>query len=341
MASLPRIAIPERARTLLSRFLVLPLYFVCCLFSSAYETFPYDRVRDFAIHQIELNVPGSEVEIVSLEPAWLSGVEATGVLIRMPPEPGEERRTEITIPRIYARAGIFAYLFGTTDVTFEVEMDGGGTITGEVTDTSSGSGDDAHEETRVVAHLENIDLRRIGLIRHALGIPVEGTITGDVDVTLADELDATTGNITLTIAGVALGDGHSEVSLAALMPGMSHGLVVDRLRAGDINLRIDVEHGVGRVQQLNSDGEDAQLQGQGTVRLLRPFRMSALDVLLRISIAQAYREGDHARGLFMLAESSPLVQPYRAPDGAFQLRLQGALGGRVMALPAGSATLDH
>ena len=336
-----RFAIPERAQTILSRFVVFPFYFLCCLFSSAYETFPYDRVRDFAIHQIERAMPGAEVEIVSLEPAWISGVEATGVLIRMPQEPGEDRRAEVTIPRVYARAGIFAYMFGTSDITFEIETDGGGSITGELTDATSGSGDEAHEQTRVVAHLENVDLRRIGMIRHALGIPVEGTITGDLDVTLADELDATTGNITLTIAGVALGDGRAEVSLAALMPGMSHGLVVDRLRAGDINLRIDVEHGVGRVQQLSSDGEDAQLQGQGTIRLLRPFRMSALDVLMRINITPAYREGDHARGLFMLADSSPLVQPYRAPDGAFQLRLQGAVGGRVMAMPAGSATLDH
>jgi hypothetical protein len=92
--------------------------------------------------------------------------------------------------------------------------------------------------------------------------------------------------------------------------------------------------------QLSSDG-DATLQGSGTIRLLRPFRMSALDVVLRIVISQSYREGEHAAGLFMLAESNPMVQPYRAPDGAFQLRLNGAIGGRVMALPAGSATLDH
>src|SRR5512142_285194 len=114
MASIPRIAIPERARTLLRVWLIFPSYFLCCLFSSAYETFPYDRVRDFAIHQIERAVPGAEVEIVSLEPAWISGVEATGVRIRLPQETGEERRAEVTIPRVYARAGIFAYLFGTT-----------------------------------------------------------------------------------------------------------------------------------------------------------------------------------------------------------------------------------
>ncbi len=339
MASESRFAIPERARTLLRRFLVFPLYFVCCLFSSAYETFPYDRVRDFAIHQIERAVPGAEVDIVSLEPAWISGVEATGVRLRLPQEAGEERRAEVTIPRVYARAGIMAYLFGTTDVTFEVETDGGGTIQGEVTDSSTGSGDELHERTHVVAHIENVDLRRVGLIRHYLGIPVEGMVSGDVDVTLADELDETSGTITITIAGVAIGDGHAELML---IPGSAHGLAIERIAAGDLNLNVEVAHGVGRIQQLVSDGEDAQLLGQGTVRLLRPFRQSALDVLLRINVAQAYRErSDRMRTIFNFIGLAPEARAYTAPDGAFQLRLSGAIGGRVMALPAGTATLDH
>lgn len=334
-----RFALSERVRTILSRFFVFLFYFVCCFFSSAYETFPYDRVREFAIHQVEISVPGAELEIVSLEPAWVSGVEATGVRLRLPQEPGEERRAEITIPRVYARAGILSYLFGTTDVVFEVETDGGGSITGEITDATSGSGDEAHEQTRVVAHLQNVDLRRIGIIRHMLGIPVEGTVSGDVDVTLADELDATVGNITLTISDVALGDGRSELMV---IPGSAHGFAVERLAAGDINLRIDIEHGVGRIQQLASDGEDAQLLGQGTVRLLRPFRMSALDVLMRVNITQAYRErSDRTRAIFSLVGLAPEARLYQAPDGAFQFRLTGALGGRVMALPAGSATFDH
>jgi type II secretion system protein N len=334
-----RFAIPERARVLLRRFLVFPLYFLCCLFSSAYETFPYDRVRDFAIHQIETGLPGSEVEIVSLEPAWITGVEATGVRIRLPQAAGEERRAELIIPRVYARAGILAYMLGTTDVSFEVETDGGGSIVGELTDTSSGSGDGAHESTRIVAHLTNVDLRRIGLIRHALGLPVEGIVSGDFDVTLADELDQTVGHITLTVTGVAIGDGRAELML---IPGSAHGLAIERLDAGDVNLRVDIEHGVGRVQQLVSDGADAQLQGQGTIRFLRPIRMSALDVLLRINVAQGYRErSDRMRAIFSLVGMAPEARAYTAPDGAFQLRLQGAIGGRVMAMPAGTATLDH
>ncbi|MFO0684900.1 MAG: type II secretion system protein GspN [Sandaracinus sp.] len=332
-----RFALSERARTLLMRFLVFPFYFLCCFFSSAYETFPYDRVRDFAIHAIESQVPGSEVDIVSLEPAWISGVEAQGVRIRLPAEEGETRRAEVTIPRLYARAGIFAYLFGTTDVTFEIETDGGGTITGEVTDARSGSGEEEHELTHVVARLEHVDLRRLGVIRHYLGLPVEGIVAGDIDVSLSDELAQTSGHVTLTIEDLAIGDGNATLNV---IPGSSRGLAVERIAAGDVNLQIDIEHGVGRVGQLVSDGEDAQLLGQGTIRVLRPFRMSALDLLLRINVSQAYRDrNDRTRAIFGLVGLAPEARAYTAPDGAFQLRLQGALGGRVLALPAGTATL--
>lgn len=332
-----KLQLSDRAKTLLRRFLVFPFYFLCCLFTSAYQTFPYDRARDFAVEQVGRAMPGAELEIVSLEPAWISGVEAEGVVLRLPAEPGEERPAEITLRRVYARAGMLAYLFGTTSVTFEIETDGGGLIEGYFEDSTSGEGQEATGETRVVAHITNVDLRRIGLIRHFAHIPFEGMVSGDIDVTVAHELDATTGTVVLTIAGLALGDGHAEIPI----PGMSRGIAVERLDAGDLNLRMEIEHGVGRIQQLSSDGEDAQVQGQGTVRLLRPFRMSALDVLLRINVASSYRErNDRTRAVFGFADMSADVRPYRSPDGAYQLRLQGAIGGRLQAMPAGTATLD-
>ncbi len=326
----------DRAKTLLRRFLVFPFYFLCCLFSSAYQTFPYGRVRDFAVEQVGRAMPGAQLEIVSLEPAWISGVEAEGVRLQLPPVPGEERPAEVTLRRVYARAGMFAYLFGSTSINYEIETDGGGTIDGYFEDTTSGEGRDATGESHLVAHLANVDLRRIGLIRHFVGIPFEGVVSGDIDVTLAQELDGTTGNVTLTIAGFAMGDGHAELPV----PGMSRGIAVERLDAGDVNLQMEIAHGVGRIQHLSSDGEDAQLQGEGTVRLLRPFRMSALDVLVRINVASSYRErNDRTRAIFGFADMSADVRPYRAPDGAYQLRLQGAVGGRLQAMPAGTATL--
>ena len=80
------------------------------------------------------------------------------------------------------------------------------------------------------------------------------------------------------------------------------------------------------------------------MRLLRPFQQSALDVLVRINIAQSYRDRNPRVQTIFTALDSPMlaaqVGPYRTPDGAFQIRLQGAIAGRVIAMPAATATFD-
>lgn len=319
-------------------------FFVFSFVAFVYLTFPYDRVRDFVVHQVELAMPGAELEIVSLEPAWLTGIEAQGVRLRLPADPaadpprpsgaeGEARRPprpSVTLPYLYARASILSYLLGTTEVVFEVEVDGGGTIEGVVSDDGA--------QSHVTAHLENVDLRRVGIIRHYAGFSVAGVVSGDVDLTVAEEADATDGTIVLSIADASLGDEQFQVPL----PGMGSGLQLTRIDTGTLNLRVTVEDGQGRVEQLAGDGDDVVLRGTGTVRLVRPFRQSSIDLLVRAAIQPAYLQRNPvAQGALELAGSNPLVAPYRAPDGAFQVRLQGTLGGRVTALAAGSATIPQ
>jgi len=311
----------------------------------AYMTFPYDRVRDFLVHQVELAIPGAELEIVSIEPAWLTGIEAQGVRLRLPAEPEPPRpagvaagagprrpsRPSVNIPYLYARASILPYLLGTTEVVFEIETDGGGTIEGYVT----------NEETvsHVTAHLESVDLRRIGVLRHYLGFSLGGQVSGDIDLTVADEIEGTDGTITLNIAEATIGDEQFEVPLP--VPGLT-ALQLSRVSIGDLALELPVEDGVGRVQRLAADGSHVVLRGTGSVRIHRSFRMTSLDLLVRAAIQPAYTEANPAvGGALALAGSNPMVAPYRAPDGAFQVRLQGTLGSRVTALAAGSATIPQ
>lgn len=322
----------EGVRTALRRYLGYPLFFLFSFLLSAYFTFPYERVRDVIERQITIAVPGSELEIVSLEPSWLSGVEARGVSLRLPSSTEGERPMSLTLPRVWARVGILSYLFGTTSVSFEAEIDGGGTIEGTFDDES----DEEHARTHVVAHLVNVDMRRIGPLRTVTRLPATGIITGDIDVTLDDDADQTTGSISLDITDASLGDGRAGVSI----PGMPGAITVERLEIGTVTLRAEIEHGSARITQLVGNGTDLELRGSGTVRLVRPIRNCSLDVLLRANILPSYRErNDRTRGIFGLVDLSPEARPYRAADGAFQLRLQGTFGGRVTAAPAGTATM--
>jgi type II secretion system protein N len=325
---LPRVQIPERVQTILRRYVGYPLFFVFAFLTSAYLTFPYDRVRDAITVEVARALPGSELEIVSLEPSWISGVEATGVSLRIPSETEGERPMSITLPRVWARAGIFSYLFGTTSIDFEVEVDGGGLIEGSI----------EHDElsSHLLVHLVDVDLRRIGPLRTVTVLPLSGVVNGDVDITLAEESDDTVGTAALTITGTAVGDGRARIPV----PGMGSGLTLERLALGTVNIGLEIEHGTARVEELTANGDDAELRGSGSIRLSRHVRMWALDLLLRVNVLPPYRERSPA--IFTALEMpmvATLVRDYRAADGAFQFRLQGTVGGHPVLAPAGSTAM--
>ena len=316
-------------------------FFLISFITCFYLTFPYDRVRDSVIAQVERSMPGAELNIVSLEPAWLTGVEARGVHLRLPPEldttpvaAGQPARRlirpSVTLPYVYARVGILSYLLGTTEISFEAEVDGGGTIEGVFSDAGT--------ETHVTAHLENVDMRRITLIRHYAGLSIGGTVTGDVDLNLADVAENTDGNVELTITDATIGDEQFMLPI----PGFAAGLQLTRVALGTLQLTMPIENGAGRIQRLTSNGDDILIRGTGTVRLLRPIGMTAIDIIARAQIQPAYTLRNPAvDGALQIAASNPIVAAYRAPDGAFQIRLQGTLGSRVTALPAGTATVPE
>lgn len=325
-----RFALPERLTRFLRRFVFYPFFSFAVFCISFYWTFPYDRARDLVVHTVEREIPGAEIEIVSLEPWWLTGIAAEGVQLRLPAATPTERPTQLTIESLHVHAGLIALLTGQQNIAFDIALDGGGVMAG----TYVGQPDRAH----LVAHLESIDLRRIGPIRRYLGLPVEGHVGGDIDVLLADDAEATTGSIVLTIADLAVGDGHAEVPV----PGLGRGLVIGRAAAGTLNVRIQIERSVGRIQTFASDGEDIALGGEGTIRFLRPVHMSGVNVLLRVLIKPPYLQRNAAiNGALELAAMNPAVRAFRAADGAFQFRLQGTMGTRVSAEPAGSVAFTH
>lgn len=320
--------ISERTRTILRRAVAYPFYFIFCFLTFAYCTFPYDRVRDRIEEEVENAMPGADLEIVSLSPSWVTGVVLNGVSLTLPPDETDEHATAVSLTEVSARVGLFDYLTGTTSLDYAAELGGGGTI--------EGSFAESEEQTHVQAHMSDVALGRIGPLRRYVHLPIAGTLGGDLDLTIATDIENTQGNITLTIGQLAIGDGRARLAI----PGLGSGVTVERLDAGDLNLRIQVERGVGRIQQLSSSSDDVEIRGAGTVRLIRPVRMSGLDVMLRFDIKPPYRErNDRTRGVFSMLELSPDVRPFRATDGAFQLRIAGSFGSSIRAAGAGSAAM--
>jgi hypothetical protein len=124
-------------------------------------------------------------------------------------------------------------------------------------------------------------------------------------------------------------------------------LTIDRVDAGTLRIRGPVENATLRLEEFSARGADVDLRGRGSIRFARNLRLSTVpELMLRIEVKEGYRNrSERAQAIFSLLESpSPLdpnttiAGPFRASDGAYQVRLGGPLF-RMTATPAGTASI--
>jgi type II secretion system protein N len=320
--------VSDRAKKILLYGVGYPFFFLFSLILGAYWTFPYDHVRDFIVQEAERG-GAMQLEITRLEPSWVTGVEMEGVRVATVPEDASGPPQEVLIREATARVGLLALMGGTTDVSFDAELDGGGTIEGAFSQSE--------EATHVEAELQRVDLRRIGPLRGAIGLPITGRAEGNIDLTVGTEAADTEGSARLTIRNLSVADGETPLEIEGLG---SAGLTLEQLNLGTLQFELETERGAGRIEELHADGEDAELWGSGSIRLARPLSRSSLDMLVRLDFKEGYRTASpRMEGLFALLEVNPQVRPARTPDGAFQWRIQGAFSGRMRMTPAGRADM--
>jgi type II secretion system protein N len=309
----------------------------CCVFS--YLLFPYSRVRDVIVQEVQYPAgpdgtrrpSGVQLSIGELRPSLLPGGVTLGdVRFAKASEDGGDP-LEMSVEEVSARVGIFALLGGNTSVSFSAAA-GGGTIDGSFYNSTT--------ETGIDAELEGVDLRRLGIIRSLLsGVPVRGKVDGTIELDLQDEREQTTGSVELTIAGLTIGDGRAKLRIPGMM---GDGLTIEQIDVGDVRLAIDIDEGIGAVRELENDGEDITLRGSGNIHFQRPLAQTRLDLLLSFNFSDAYKDrNDRTRGMFAAMDFAPQLRPAKTEDGALQYRFTGPIGGRIAPTPAGRATIEN
>ncbi|MAQ14340.1 MAG: type II secretion system protein GspN [Sandaracinus sp.] len=319
----------------LGKWVGYPLFFVFCFVLFAYWTFPYERAKRFIIEKVEYSerggrkVPsGYELEIVDLGPSGLTGLSATGVRLVKLPETADERPVDVTIEEANVSLGVLSALFGNLSVDFDVAL-AGGDIVGNFTQGGT--------TTEIEATIDDVKLRRVGVLRGVVGLPMAGNLGGEIDLVIAEDQTQTAGTIDLAIDGLALGDGNAKLKIEGL-PG--EGLTVERLDAGNVELFATVEEGTATIERLEGRGPDIDLDGAGSLRLLQPLPMSRLDLMIRANIKDSYKERNaRTQGMFMLVDNNPRIGAAKTPDGALQYRISGTFGGRISGSPAGRAPM--
>jgi type II secretion system protein N len=268
------------------------------------------------------------LRIDELSPSLLTGVTLRGVTFTKLPATPEDRPLIVSADEVHARVALLPLLRRITAVSFSVEM-AGGTLDGDVRVSD--------DEVSVTAALEGIELRRIGALSALAGLPISGTLAGEVDLTVSKEAKNTKGTVALTIERLVAGDARAKLKL----PGMGDGLTIGRVEAGKLELGATVADGTARIEKLAATGRDLTLRGQGTVRLGLPLQSTArMDLLFSVKFSEAFRtRDDRTRAMFSLLDLNPGLAPARTPDGALQFQLLGSPITGVRGVPAGSTRM--
>ncbi|APR82072.1 General secretion pathway protein N [Minicystis rosea] len=313
-----------------AKWLAFPAFYLFCLGLFGYLSFPYDRLKDRIVLEIEKRgKPGQRIEVEKLTSYWFTGVELSGVKLHLPPDdaamPGTDfgasapaKESVLTIDEAHARVRILPLLIGRVRVDFWVSAFGG-----EIKGTApigSGKGD-------VELELSNVELGRIEPIAQTLGVPIKGTLSGKLALNAPDgKFNKANGTVDFTIAGCTVSDGKTKIQGLIELP---------QAKLGDVTLSAEAKDGILKVNKLSANGTDLELVGDGKVTLKEPFTDAVADLYMRFKFTDAYRgksattktllgdPGSASAGLIEM--QMPKMKRAKRGDGFYGWHVYGAL----------------
>jgi type II secretion system protein N len=303
-----------------------PAFYLFCLFVFAYFTFPYERLKERLLVELDAqrgtSPTAQRIEIDSLGPYWLSGVSVKGLSIispRLPGPDGDRPPSKLTIDKAHLRVSILPLLIGRVTVSFGASAFGG-SIDGWTRANSEGR--------RIEASLDDIDVGQIEMLGEVVGgLPLSGTMEGSMEWMLPEQkLSKATGTVSLKIADLTAGDGKTKIAGKLALP---------KLNVGAFELTADAKDGVLKIGKLGAKGQDLDFDGDGKISMRDPFSDSIADLYLRFRFSDGYKgKNDMTKSLFGAPGSSmpalfeladPRIKAAKRADGFYGWHMAGLL----------------
>ena len=300
-----------------------PIFYLVTFLLFLTVVFPYDalRVRIVTTFNAQQRAAGAQQQLAIDEMGWywFTGVRAKGIrLTSAPQEPGKPP-TEIRIDDAKIRISILGLLLGRRDVTFRLETLGG-VVDGEYEER----GKDRNDEV----NLDGVELKQVDALTQALGLPVEGHISGNITLAMPEgKASKGSGTVTLEATDVAIGDGKAKLKGALEMP---------KLSVGTLTFNAEAKDGVLKVTKFSAGGKDLELNGDGKVQMRELATESNLDINLKFKINDGFRgKSDITKSLFGAPGSPkggdvelfvPEMKKAKRSDGFYAFHVRGLLG---------------
>ena len=291
------------------------LFYAVVLALAVYWTFPWERAKGRVEGILSARLD-KKVEIEGLGPYRVTGVELTGISIRLaeptavaaegegvskggapdadPAPEGDEagkkskpaRAPELRVERLAARLTVLPLLLGTYEAALEVEALGG-ELSGVVSlgkETGTRAAD---------LEFEGLELGAFPAWKDWLGVPLSGRIGGSVDVRLDGEyFAASKGGLSLKVEGLRAGNGSIPLPAGSMFPQFDLESPTDLGRL-EVEVKLgeaespDPKGALAEIVRFEQEGADLSMKVMGsiTVKEQLGFSRPNLDVELKPSDA--------------------------------------------------------
>lgn len=303
-------------------------FVLLCLFVAV--TFPYDAVRAKIVGAFNAQQkPGAaqqELQIEDLSGYFVTGVHASGVKLLSASTDATQPPAEITIDEARARLQLLPLLILRKVIKFDLEMLEG---------TAEGKVSESGADRSIELSFDGVDIGQVGPVKQAIGLPIQGKLFGTLALELpGSKASKANGNIALELRELTVGDGKAKLKIPGL-PG--EGLTIQKLTVGTLVIEGESKDGTLKLTKVSSNGPDAIIDGEGSVKLRELANESLVDVTLGLKISDAYKnKSDANKGLFAMLDLAPDAKAAKRPDGTFGVRLAGPLA-RLKPAAAGNS----
>ncbi len=319
------------------KILPYPAFYVVCLVLFGYLTFPFDRLKVRILSEIGKQSKGAKdppvVTLEHLDSYWLTGVELSGVKVRLPadnspaaktgfgwaaPKAEPEKDSIIDVKEAHARARILPLLLGRVQMDFWASVFGG-EVSG-TTPTGTSKGD-------VEVKIEDCKLSEVDPLQKLLGVPIDGKVNGALSLSPVDgKFSKATGKVDFSIKNLVVSDGKTKIG------GM---LAIPPARVDEIVLSGEADKGVLKITKLSAAGPDLEMEGDGKVSIRESFLESSVDLYIKFRFTDAYRGKDGttksilgepgSMGTPLIETTVPKLKKAKRSDGFYGFHIHGKI----------------
>jgi type II secretion system protein N len=321
------------------RYLGYPAFFLFFFVLFVYWTFPYDRLKEFIIHQVEapratsagtVQPASIQLEIDELGPTFFPGLSARGVRLTWLPQQQGQRAITARMDKVTAHVSLFGLLFGRANGDLEIEGMGG-TVEATFQSTFSGTRPGLRKLKLV---LKDVRANEIGPLVHGIGLPVQGRLGSNIELEIPEGLvNRATGNASLTIDGLKIGDNVAQFQI----PGFG-GVTIAQIDAGTLAGNVAIRDGNANIERVSARSRELNLTLSGRVELRADPSQTGINLLTRFQLTDAFRSKNEQAGrIMMVLDMVPDLRAARDASGMISLRCRGTAGVGVRCAAEGAS----